>query len=466
MSYNPKQTINTQEHGNPFDTLEQGLEWLFNQAETRGYEAEISGQVNISGITRYAVNQVTQHTDINNLSFNLKLVEGKRMARASTTLLGKPGLEQLFDKVETNLRKSPEISFYQGLPEARKGETVDLSGVAWSIEDRADTVIEAVNAAQEIDGTVITAGTASSTISYTHLMSTQGIDVEDSGTTNYFKINAILGPPEARGYGQEEIYWRYDRPEITDMATNATQTSRDTLQLKTMDAQEYEVLLGPQAVSDLLVFVLFSADPVSFHESNSFTSDNLGAQIFDELLTIHDLPRNPREANIVRSFDAEGIPTTNQVFIDAGVLKFVPYDSFFAAKYLDDKNMVTGHALGQGAFPVSASVESGNKSLEEQISEVEDGLYIKNFWYNRFTKRREGGLTGLTRNGLYHVKDGEITGAVRNLRYTESFVRAFGPGNIVSLSKEKTKYNLANVPSIHLNKFNFSSVAHTTQQLE
>ena len=475
MTYNPKTAINQKEHGNPFDTMQAGIDYLMQLAKNKGYQAQVNATSNISGTTRYAVNQVTQHTDINNIGFYLKLLKDKKQAAASSTLLGDKGYQGLFEQVENNLLKSPDIPFLQGLPSPRSGVSLDLIGVEWTMEDRAEAIIEAVNAATEITSDYRLAGTATTNMTYAHVVSTEGIDVETVFSSNYFKVNAITGPPDGRGYGQEEIFWRYDRPDVSKMAKDAAQTAVDSVdaKLETKDAGDYEVLLGPQAVNDLMVYVLFGSGAVGFHESDSYTSDRLGDQIFDDKFTIYDTPRDPKQANVVKAFDAEGIATENQKLFDAGVLKFIPYSSFFASKYLDDKDMATGHLngaemgfMGGGAMPVSTSVEPGTKSLEEQIADVEDGLYIKNFWYNRFTKRREGGLTGLTRNGLYSIKNGEITGAVRNLRYTESFVKAFGPGNIVSLSKDRRQYFLANVPSIHLKKYHFSSVAHTAQALE
>jgi predicted Zn-dependent protease len=465
MSYDPKSLFNDEEHGNPFELVETSVDWLLNEAKKQGFEAQVSSYLIVEGTTRFARSQVTQHTDLNTVSFNLKLAEGKRVASVSTSLTSPSGLQSLLDQTIKSVRNTPEISFFQGLPDSRVGKPVDLSGKDWSIEERADCIVESVNAAEEINDQVITAGTATETRLYTRIKSTQGIDTEDSSQRNYFKVNAITGEPEQRGYGQEELYWRHDTPNYTALAKEATQTAVDTENVITLDAKEYEVLLDTQAVSDLVVYILYSSDAISFHESNSFTSDRLGDQIFDEKFSINNAPRDVMNVTNVASFDREGLPTTNQDFIDQGVLKFVGYNSFMASKYLEDKNQATGTSLlmswGAGFFPLSALIDNGDKSLEQQISEMEDGLYVKNFWYNRFTLRREGGLTGLTRNGLYHVKNGEIQGAVRNLRYTESFVNAFGKDNIISLSRERRMYDLSTCPSIHLKKFNFSSIAHS-----
>ena len=466
MNYNARSIIDKSQIGESFENIDDSLDWLLSQAMKKGYDAEVRAELVAEGTTRFGVSQITQHTDIFKLIFNLKLSKGKKFAAASFSVLRKQGLQALLNNVIQGLKSTPDIKFYQGLPSPRPGTTINMSGKEWTIEDRTDAVLQSVQAAEEVSPNVIIAGTATERKVYKRILSTEDVDVEDAYQNNYFKVNAICGEPNRRGYGQEEIYWRYDEPNYTVMAEEATRTALDTIDQLNMDApKKYEVLLGPQAVADLIIFVLLSADATSFHETNSFTSDRLGDQIFDKKLTIENLPRNTKQATIVSSFDYEGLTTKNQTFFDRGVLKFIPYDSFYAAKYLKNKNAATAHLMpfpwGVANFPVSAVISPGNKTLEEQISEIKNGLYVKNFWYNRFTIRREGGLTGLTRNGLYNVKNGEIKNAVRNLRYTESFVSAFSPGNIISLSSETRNFLTSNVPSIHLKSYQFSSIAHT-----
>ncbi len=440
-------------------------------AKDKGYEAQVTAGYMFSGTTRFAVNQVTQPTEFGEISFSLKLAKGKSIGSGSTTMINENGLIELFDQVEKIVRGAPEIPFFQGLPDPRPGAPKNLGSEDWTVEDRAETVIRAINAAEENHKGIIVSGTASTSIHYQRIVNTEGIDVETSANGHYFKVNCILeseNDKSHRGYGQEEVHFRKDIPNIEEMSTEAAQTANDTLHLIDLPAKEYEVVLGHQAVADLFLFAQFSLDPVSFHETNSYASDRLGDQIFDEKISAEDRPLDPALANIVRSFDGEGLPTDNFKVFEKGVLKMIPYDSFNAARFLGDKNSATGHSFtffGQstGMF-ASFVLGKGNKPYKELVGEIENGLWVKNFWYNRFTKRREGGLTGLTRNGLYHVKNGEIQGAVRNLRYTESFVNAFGPGNVISLSSDRKMYQLNTCPAVHLQSFNFSSVAHTTKQ--
>ena len=251
------------------------------------------------------------------------------------------------------------------------------------------------------------------------------------------------------------------------MTQEAVSTAIKTIKFIDLPApKDYEVILDSSASGNIMEYLLMSINPIDFHEGNSFASDRIGEKIFDSKLSIQNLPRSPDQAKIVGSYDNEGIASANISLIENGILKFIPYNSFLASKFLQDKNATTGNDIANGdyPFPNSAVVKNGNKTIKEQIAEVEEGIIVKNFWYNRFTIQKEGGLTGLTRNGLFYIKNGEIKNAVRNLRYTESFVRAFGPDNIISEgnnNKDCDDEGFVSTPSFHLRNYHFSSVAHT-----
>lgn len=48
-------------------------------------------------------------------------------------------------------------------------------------------------------------------------------------------------------------------------------------------------------------------------------------------------------------------------------------------------------------------------------------------------------VTGLTRNGVWLVEDGVPTRAVRDLRFTESYSRALGPGAVLGVGAWPTR---------------------------
>jgi PmbA protein len=463
---NSQQLINNVDFSNPYDLIQDISDELLKLC--KGFEVQLNAKLLQEGTSRFANNQITQHTDLETLTLYLKLSKGKRIASSFTTTLTKENLSKFVKETIKSLESSPEISFYQGLPDPVKGSTIDSSGFAWTPEDRVNAINESVRTGQSIDQKINLSGTASEQKTYKRIISSNGVDVEDSFQINYFKINSISGSPDKRGYGQEGIYWRYSEPEYTEMTKNTVDTAMKTIKFIDLPApKDYEVVLDHSAVSNLVNYVLYSINPVDFHEGSSFTSDRIGDQIFDKKFSIENLPKDPKKAIFTGSFDNEGIATRNTSLIENGVLKHIPYNSFFASKFLQDKNLTTGSDLYPVDYfdtpiPTSAVMKTGNKSLEDQISDVSDGLFVKTFWYNRFTIKKEGGLTGLTRNGLFHIKNGEIKEAVRNLRYTESFLKALGSNNIVSMGNICKSDNIINsVPSMHLENYHFSSVAHS-----
>ena len=464
---NPKQLITQTDFSQPFDLIQDTIDFVVSKA--KGFEYQVTAYLLQEGTSRFANNQITQHTDIQNLNILLKLCKGKRIATSSTTTLSKDSLQAFVKNTINSLESSPDITFYQGLPDPVKGQQIDGSGYEWSPEERVKVISESISTGKQLNVDVKLAGTASEQKNYKRIVNSNGIDIEDSYQVNYFKINAISGQPDKRGYGQEGEYWRSVQPDYTVMVEEAVKTSLQTIKFIDLPApKDYEVVLAESAVSNIMDFILFSLNPVDYHEGNSFASDRIGEQVFDKKISVSNLPLDPSKATIIGAFDNEGIATQNRTIIDTGVLKHIPYNSFFASKYLQDRNLSTGEELAPLNFfssypvPISAVVKTGSKSLEDQISEVSDGLLVKTFWYNRYTIKKEGGLTGLTRNGLFHIKDGEIKEAVRNLRYTESFVKAFGPDNVISIgNKCKADEEVISVPSFHLNDYRFSSVAHT-----
>jgi predicted Zn-dependent protease len=74
-------------------------------------------------------------------------------------------------------------------------------------------------------------------------------------------------------------------------------------------------------------------------------------------------------------------------------------------------------------------------------------------------------LTGLTRNGAWLISSGEIVRPVRNFRFTQSYVQALEPGNVLGIGSEAiaqpNRYEFVNTsaPVLHLRSWNFTGGA-------
>jgi predicted Zn-dependent protease len=226
----------------------------------------------------------------------------------------------------------------------------------------------------------------------------------------------------------------------------------------------YEVILSPDCVLDLLYFLsLYGFNGRAVEEGRSFA--RVGETQFDESLSLADDVTHPMSAGV--GFDAEGTPKRRIELIRRGVTAGLIHDRR-TAKALGAHS--TGNAVAGGgsfgAVPANLVLEPGTASPEELIGAVERGVLVTDFWYTRILDPRTQVVTGLTRNGVWLVEHGRIVRPVANLRFTQSYVEALGPGAVRGVGSDLTLVGGGTfgvgayaVPSLHLASWNFTGNA-------
>lgn len=200
---------------------------------------------------------------------------------------------------------------------------------------------------------------------------------------------------------------------------------------------------------------------MAFQEGRSFMCGKIGKGIVDEGVSIWDDGLD--EKGLPIPFDFEGVPKKRVILIQEGIAKGILYDHYTATK---ENKTSTGHALPQpntiGPLALNLFMKEGKFSKEELIGSISYGLLITRFHYTNVIDPLETIITGMTRDGVFLIRDGKIRGAIKNLRFTESILEAFG--RIDGISKER-KLVLAGmelgscfVPSIKIKGFNFTGV--------
>jgi len=110
-------------------------------------------------------------------------------------------------------------------------------------------------------------------------------------------------------------------------------------------------------------------------------------------------------------------------------------------------------------------VDGAGGSLADVVARVQDGLLITCLWYNRVVDAQTLLLTGLTRDGVYVIRDGKVVGAATNFRFNDSPVdvltRVIDAGDTVpTLAREFGDYfNRAAMPTLVVKDYNFSTVS-------
>jgi predicted Zn-dependent protease len=92
------------------------------------------------------------------------------------------------------------------------------------------------------------------------------------------------------------------------------------------------------------------------------------------------------------------------------------------------------------------------------IKEMKRGLLISRFWYVRLVDPRTIVLTGLTRDGLWWIENGEIRYPVRNLRFNQSVLGMLAPWNVGAIGRPQ-RLSPFMLPPLRLSAFTFTSVS-------
>ena len=97
-------------------------------------------------------------------------------------------------------------------------------------------------------------------------------------------------------------------------------------------------------------------------------------------------------------------------WIRAGTINALAYPRAGAAEYGVPVAVAANNLLMTG----------GSDSLAEMVATTERALLLTTLWYLRVVDPGVLLLTGLTRDGVYLVEDGRVTGAVNNFRFNET----------------------------------------------
>jgi predicted Zn-dependent protease len=185
----------------------------------------------------------------------------------------------------------------------------------------------------------------------------------------------------------------------------------------------------------------------------------MGKQLFGKNISIWDDAYHPLQLG--PPFDGEGIPRQKVQLVDRGVPKNLVY-SRSSAKIAGKKP--TGHGFmlpnEYGEAPMNLVFSGGKSSLEEMIASTERGLLVTRLWYIREVDPYEKVMTGMTRDGLFVVEKGRVTGAARNFRFNQSLIEMLKNVELMGPAVRATGEEAFEmvVPAMKVRDFHFSEV--------
>jgi predicted Zn-dependent protease len=430
-----------------------------HEAGERTVEANVRVSRTRHGLTRFANSFIHQHVGEDTISIGLTIAVDGRTATAATTDTRDDALRDLVEATIASASLQPVDPYWPGATppvEVTASGNFDEATAMAEPGQRAELVRTFVDAGPDLRaaGYLDTEGTWSA------FASTAG--QRASGRTSRATIDGIHQTATSAGSAHQTSVKLADLDAVV-VGERAADRARRSADFTDLDPGEYEVVLGNEAVSTILTFLAFYGFNAKQHlEGQSFAV--LGEQQFDPAITIHEDPTDPRATTL--PFDAEGSPKRRFTLVDRGVTSTLAHDRRTARRM---ETETTGSAVpggeGFGAMPTTVVLQPGTTPPAELVRGVERGLLVTQFHYCRVLDPKSQVVTGLTRNGTFLVEDGEVVGAVGNLRFTQSFLTALAPGNVVAIGDDDRYADgefgagVVIAPSLRLARWNFTGGA-------
>jgi predicted Zn-dependent protease len=429
---------------------------------SRADHTEVEVFSNDSALTRFANNYIHQNVEHTDVDVRVRAVIGQKIGIASANEIDEQSLTRLTARAFELAQHQRENEDFRSLPRPQPISKVDAFVEATARcgpEERAAVVGQVCDASSRAG---LTAAGAFHTTSQ-ELALANSLGVFAYGTETQADINTVVMSETSSGHASR-VSKDVGDIDGDDVAREAVDKALRGVQPMTIEPGDYEVILEPYAVCDILDFFSYlSFGALAFTEKRSFMSGRLGERVMGENISIWDDGLDER--GLPAAFDYEGVPKTRVDFIDHGVAKNVCWDTYFATKAGAD-HFSTGHALPAGAtigpLPLHLFMGAGDASIDDMIRDVKRGVYVTRFWYTRTVHPLNVVVTGMTRDGTFLIENGQIAGPVRDLRFTQGYVDALNNVGAVGRALKLVLGDIGGgarlVPALKINSWNFTGV--------
>ena len=243
---------------------------------------------------------------------------------------------------------------------------------------------------------------------------------------------------------------------------------------KTPSPGDYTVILHPQAVIDIvntaLMYGMFDRRKVD--EGRSYLAGRWQELHFPRALSLMQTTHLALAAGeapyLDMPFNHRLVPCPDLQLIALGRLSSL-HTSPYLAKHCQLPETFDANTA---APATSISIKAGEDielqdDLEALIGSTERGFYLANTWYLRMVAEMDGVITGMTRDGVFAIDNGKITGPVLNMRWHDNPFRILS--HITGATRSRTllgrsrlagqgRTRLSAAPAVRVEGFHMSSV--------
>jgi predicted Zn-dependent protease len=405
---------------------------------------------------RHANNDLTTNGLTSRTDLHLSVSYGQRSASIGFQPAGDDSLRDAVAKVQAMAKLAPENPELMPSPDpATFAPPLTFSEATAAVGPETALgwlrpVIEAARAA----GTDC-AGYLERSVVTSALASRRGLRVVQRQTSVDFSLTARTPTGGGSGWASTQVTDAsgLDLLPVARRAIDKALASRDPIERA---PGRTTVILEPAAVRDLLALLAWALDRRDFDEGRSFLNalarkdePILGQRLFGDRAHLRS---DPLHAPAPCPTHSAGLPLTRTPWIEDGVLKHLAADRFWARN--------------RGVFPQPGPgnlvMPGDGTPLETLIAGVNDGVLVTRLWYLRLVRPESLLYTGLTRDGTFAIRGGELAGPVKNFRFNETpanvlrhLVASGIPERVLGSESELP----AHVPPLVVEDFHLSSVS-------
>ncbi|MDH6117417.1 metallopeptidase TldD-related protein [Kitasatospora sp. GAS204B] len=307
-----------------------------------------------------------------------------------------------------------------------------------------------------------------------YLGSSTGLRLRHDQPTGTVELNAKAGAASAWAGAATRDFADVDVAELQSTLGERLGWGKRRIDLP---AGRYETLLPPSALADLMISLSWSMNARDAVEGRTvFSRPGGGTRLGERLAQLPlTLRSDPAAAGLESApFVLAHSSTDSHSVFDNGLP--VGATEWIRGGELAELQ-TTRHTAALTGLPVrpagdnlllELADQSAAPTLADMVARTERGLLLTCLWYIREVDPATLLLTGLTRDGVYLVENGQVVGEVNNFRFNESPVDLLGRITEAGrtercLPREWSDwFSRAAMPPVRVSDFNMSSVSQAS----
>jgi predicted Zn-dependent protease len=436
---------------------------------------EVSFEGGERSATRWANSSITVNLVQYDQQLTLTIRNGQKQAAASTREFDDESLKAVVDEAQDaagKARDNPNLPpIVKGPQEYVKVDAVEQKTAEFGPGERAAWVKQSVDICEKKG--VLGAGYIPKAYQTTCLANSEGLFAYYQYAEVGFVLTCRMAAGSGSGWsgitGAKDLA-QVNVPELTEIASNKALKSQKP---RAIEPGRYTTIIEPRPAARLLSTMMgafnaggggggfggggggFNFGGIGRPFVNADGTPKIGQKLFSDAFTLKSDIGNPtlRQTPVM----TDGLAARPVTWVDKGALRNLYYDAATARREKVAPSPATPN--------MSLVVEGTNQSIDDMVKSTRRGLLVTFFWYLRPVDTLTLLNTGMTRDGLFLIENGEIAGPVQNFRWNMSPLVAFA--NISAVGKPVPIHmgeaydgpGTALVPAIRVEDFYMTSVS-------